>query len=436
MQNYSNSTYRFAGRKYTFSAYLHVKTSPTSSNGKYLNNEDIIMFEYENTFNELYLKAEMVIIDKYGIVDNFIDKQFAYMTIQHIQHVQQHDGNVNIDMLSRTYKFQHDFLINNIEILDRKGHTFTYKISMVSANWLNCIANISYSNYSKEPVDICDLIKTMLVTNGLKIHKKSFDEIHSNVKLNYITNENDNVLSAVKFLLNKMYYFKDKAVSLKFVVYNETTHRYQLFDLTNDRMINGTTYVTISLFKTNSELQFQQQPTNIATVTKMPKQKSFMNIRNQDMHSYDYSKNQFSNAYIDTKSIVEFKNEKPKTSDQYVEKYSFIESELTYKQAGSYWNNDLNIYGEAAKVLNEDNALVLNVDADILRKPGAYVLVNVDRDDVGIAGTADQNKLEDIKNKYKGIEGLWIVGKARHIIAPSKGQYKQNLVLFRNFIQK
>ena len=86
-------------------------------------------------------------------------------------------------MLSKTSKFQHDFLVNSIEIIDRKGHEFTYKISMVSSNWLNCIANIDYSNYAGEPTDVCDLIKTMLVANGLKIHKKSFDEIHSGVKI-------------------------------------------------------------------------------------------------------------------------------------------------------------------------------------------------------------------------------------------------------------
>lgn len=436
MQNYSNNIYKYAGKKYTFSAYLYIKTSSTQTSGNYLNNEDIIMFEYENALNDLYLKAEMILVDKYGIVDRFIDKQFAYMTIQNIQHVQQNDGSINVDMLSKTSKFQHDFLVNCIEIIDRKGHEFTYKISMVSANWLNCIANIDYSNYAEDPTDVCDLIKTMLVANGLKIHKKSFDEIHSGVKIQYITSENDNALTSVKFLLNKMYYFKDKATSLKFLVYNETTHMYQLFDLTNDQMVNGTTAVVVSLFKTSTELQLQQQPTNVATVTKMPKQKSFMSIRSQDMYEYDYSKNSFSNEYIDTKSIVAYKNEKPTTVDQYVNKYDYTESELTYKQTGSYWNNDLDIYGEAAKVLNEDNALVINVDADILRKPGSYVLVNVDRDDVGIAGTADQNKLEEIKSKYKGIEGLWIVGKARHIIAPSKGQYRQNLVLFRNFVQR
>lgn len=87
MQNYSNNIYKYAGKKYTFSAYLHIKTSATETSGKYLNNEDIIMFEYENALNDLYLKAEMIMVDKYGIVDRFIDKQFAYMTIQNIQHV-------------------------------------------------------------------------------------------------------------------------------------------------------------------------------------------------------------------------------------------------------------------------------------------------------------------------------------------------------------
>ena len=64
-------------------------------------------------------------------------------------------------------------------------------------------------------------------------HKDTFDAIKSDVKISYITNENDNVLTSVKHLLRKLYYYTEKMHSMKFIVYNETAHRYQLFDVAN-----------------------------------------------------------------------------------------------------------------------------------------------------------------------------------------------------------
>ena len=58
------------------------------------------------------------------------------------------------------------------------------------------------------------------------VHKDTFDAIKSDVKISYITNENDNVLTATKHLLRKLYYYVSKAQSMKFIVYNETMHRY------------------------------------------------------------------------------------------------------------------------------------------------------------------------------------------------------------------
>ena len=182
--------------------------------------------------------------------------------------------------------------------------------------------------------------------------------------------------------------------------------------------------IIVSMFKSQSETQLQRYPTQLATITKFPKQKTFRSMFRRELYDYDYEHNNFVDCSISASSISDFKNEKPLTTeDLYESKFRNFSSDLDYKRSDTYWNNDLDIYGEVAKLLNEDNSLVATTDAELLRKPGSYVTVNVDRDDMKIAGEEDIRKLQDTKNKYKAIEGLWFVGKVRHLISPSQAKY-------------
>ena len=162
MQNYSNQTYKYAGKTYTFSASLYVNNDDGTKTEIYCKNEDIIMFQYENALNDLYIKGELIYTDKYGEIDKFIDKQFVYCQISNIEHEQKCDGNVIIENLSNVRKFQHIFFVSNIEIRNRQGHEITYCIQLVSANWINCVSTVEYTNYQRAAVDIIDIIKRLI----------------------------------------------------------------------------------------------------------------------------------------------------------------------------------------------------------------------------------------------------------------------------------
>jgi hypothetical protein len=126
-------------------------------------------------------------------------------------------------------------------------------------------------------------------------------------------------------------------------------------------------------------------------------------------------------------------NSKSVAFDNYNKKFSIVESELTYKKFGSYWNNEIQCYDDTVKILNNGNALVITVDGNILTKPGSYIFINVDRSDVEFTKSEEIEDLEQTKQKYKNLEGFWIVGKVRNIISVSGGVFRQNLVLFKNF---
>jgi len=164
---------------------------------------------------------------------------------------------------------------------------------------------------------------------------------------------------------------------------------------------------------------------------------SFQNMFDREFYDYDYRYNNFVDCSISSNAINAYRNEKPLTTEkQYEKKFKPYNSTIKYKQSGAYWNNDIDIYGEYSKILNEDNALVATTDADLLRKPGSYVNISLDREDMTYTGEDKIRDFQDTKNKYKALEGLWFLGKVRHMISPSQQKYQQNLVMFRNFVKR
>ena len=77
----------------------------------------------------------------------------------------------------------------------------------------------------------------------------------------------------------------------------------------------------------------------------------------------------------------------------------------------------------------ENSSVVVNTAGSIIRKPGFMVQIHVDRD-LKLIEDDTLEKVEDIKNRYKALEGTWIVAKVRNIIMPGtidkpKKKYKK-----------
>jgi hypothetical protein len=115
------------------------------------------------------------------------------------------------DLLPLNYKF----IINKIEILSRNGDNFLYKFHLISFNWYKCIKNISYTTYgslaNQNKNNILELIKTGFSISGLKLNTENFNTyIQCNVSIDYITENNDNLFSYIKYIMNKLYAFDKK----------------------------------------------------------------------------------------------------------------------------------------------------------------------------------------------------------------------------------
>ena len=435
MNNYSNNIFKYSNKKYTFFANLFTGEDDDDLKVS-LDMADVEEFIYENALNELCLRGHLIYTDKYAQVDKFLNQHFAYCSIIFCENKQKNDSGVVIEQLDDERKFIHTFIITGIQVISRAQSIIKYRINLVSNNWFKCAANVYYSNYNRPKETVFDILKSCISRNQLTVDDETFGTVSTSVTMSYASHANDDLFSVVKYLMHKLYYFQDRDDSMKFFLYNEFKDRYQLFDVTNKKTATGMYSTIFSFFKTNNEALIQQEPTNIGHLSKpFSKTSVYNNFFQYDMFSYSRETNQISDIRIEPKSTVNYLNNRYDT-DGYEPKYQeMFSSMLPYVNQGSYWNNDQLIYNDSVKALEENNSLVLNITGDILRKPGSLLNITLDRSLKN--GTSENKKdLEKLKKKYKAYEGTWMTSKVQHIICPNQQSYRQQIMVFRNYIPK
>lgn len=436
MENYSNNVFKYNNKKYSFFVNLYTGNGKDDDLRVSLDAADIEEFVYENKLNDLVIKGHVIYTDKYAQVDKFINQHFGYCSVLFCENKQKNDDGVVIEKMDDEQKFIHTFVITDIKVISRSASIVKYEINFVSNNWFKCIANVDFTNYNRDPEQIFDILKACLKNNDLMIDDKTFDKVKSAVKTHYITNTNDNLFSIVKYLMHKMYYFEDKDQSVKFFLYNETTDKYQLLDIADKSTSTGMYTTILSFFKTNNESLIQQEPTNIGMIrSSTSKTDVYRNFFKYNMYDYSYDTNLFQNREIQPKTTLSYANEKMDVENYQEKFYKMYDTSLVYRNEGTYWNNDNSLYQNTVKALGENNAFVLNITGEILRKPGSLLVINLDRSMKNVT-SENKKELEKIKKKYKAYEGIWFVSKVQHIIRPNNQSYRQQVVLFRNFIPK
>ena len=153
-----------------------------------------------------------------------MEQQVVLCTVFFAENEQKFDGEITIEKFSEFRRFECQFLVDNIGITERGSNQISYKIDLVSINILKCMRNIQYSNYGDDKQGVFDIFKACLAQAGLTPDKDSFDRVKTGVKLDYITNGNDDMMSISKYLMERLlYYSKNLDDSLKFFFWNESS---------------------------------------------------------------------------------------------------------------------------------------------------------------------------------------------------------------------
>lgn len=199
--------------------------------------------------NDLVTRGSFIYADHGGALDCMLYEPGGLLKIVFSRMDTEFDGSLAIVSEFEGGELNADFLVESAGILERQNEVITYKMQFTSINMVDCLKTLDYSNYGKGAEPVLDILKNLaLGCAGVAIDEETFSSVKQQPRIDYITNGNDNLFTASKFLLDKLYYGFPRAESMVFVFWNELTKKLQLFDAARRKSITGQTGIAISMF--------------------------------------------------------------------------------------------------------------------------------------------------------------------------------------------
>lgn len=444
--DYFDGSFEYGGRKYTLVVLVKTETAGSIT----LDQKYITEFEYSNGFNQLAMTGSITYIDTLGQIDRVMESNYATCEISFRGVEVKRDGSTstNVEVYHSGESLNHIFLINKIEILNRNGSDITYKISLISKNIIKLLEHFNYSSYGitgRRKGSILDNIFDIIMFLGLKVDNsfRTFYTVESadqDVSCDYITNVNDTALDTIYILLNKLYYYTTKQTdSMRFLFYDDYYNTYKLFDTRYQIGAFGTNKVILSMAKTPLESMSTNIPSNLGIISKSTSLDNMRTTFTKTITDFSYDDNTFLETSFEPQTMVNLLNTKDsrmgldkrfkffKPDDFYTHDYTIYDTN---------WNNRRTYYKHMMETMLESNSLVLNVDGDLNRRVGTTTRVIIDNGDTSSIPASDKSTLDDIKNRYISLSGIWFIHRVRNIINVNAKTFRQNICLFRNFNPK
>ena len=216
------AAFEYDNRKFIFSASLYHDGFGTQEELEApLLAENIGTIQYTNEFNNLVLTGSMEYTDTDQRIDRFLDCTFVYCSFSLQEVEDQSDGTISKTVENDGMSIA--MFVNNIGILENVPGKIKYKLFLTSLTWRQCQRRVSYTNYGKGKELVFDIAKNILNQAEFEVDENSFSKDASVVKMNYITGNNDTVITSLRYLFNKMCYSSEYGIdgSVKGLVYDE-----------------------------------------------------------------------------------------------------------------------------------------------------------------------------------------------------------------------
>lgn len=279
-----------AGQEYS----LVVHVSPQGMEDTLLDIAAIEQFDYQTQMNDLVARGSIVYTDSNGSLDRLLCRPYGTVSVQFQRYSTEVDGEINAAFEEDGDGLTSDFLIESVGILERHKEVVKYKISFTSISVVNCLGVVDFSNYGKAPEPVLDIIRQIAVGKaGIAVDDESFGRAGQQPSMNYITNGNDNLFTASKFLLDKLYYGFPRSRSMAFVFWDERDKKLRLFDMANADTVTGRTPIMIGMYDSMAESATGGVSNEFGTVTKFPTSVTTKAQYQKQIASYDYSRNKF-----------------------------------------------------------------------------------------------------------------------------------------------
>ena len=451
---------QYASRTYYVMAQLNYEDKDESKSFSLpLDMQQTAKIEIENSLNDFLMRGNIIYADQMGEVDKFLQCQNVKCMITIALMSKKFDSNVdNINLSTVKNKsdacIQHQFIVDRIRPVRRDDSTIVYEIDLVSSLWFNCTANLdpTLTTYKDQPQKTTQLLKKAMTQAGLEVDAQTFDNVLTDVSIEFMSRDTDNVLTVYKHLMNKLFFYSTMDQSLKMIAYDAIERKYKIIDLAKVDTSSSVTPVVMSFFKTTSEGLVHQKKTDIGSYINAINHTQTMNtMSDYRVISYSLADNKIVTDVMSSKSIQGVMNNTQMTDrDSLKRKYESMDevisqrslnssdrssSSLSRHNSSMIWNSSSSLYQEMADSVMYDNAIVLDIDVDIKCQPGTYVSVSIDRS-LKMLDSDYQTALKRLVDKYKVFEDIWIVSKVITTIVPNQRSITQKTALFRNFAVK
>ena len=488
--------FMYNGRWYSFAAFIFnsLEESMGDKSRQALDNQHIESFEYVNQINNICITGDLVYRDIDGSISRFFNKNYNHIEVVCEQLVAEAVGNgtgetgqltkllpagsilqKSISFVAKNIirpianfikaekseysTFQHTFIIQNVEILNRDKKEITYKLHLISENWYKASARIDYSNYgftkaslnAEDEKNVFVLIRKFLMQVGLETDKESFDkaiEQTKNIQIDYITNGNDTVFTIIPYLMNRLY-FIDKFSDVKiffYISYDIVKNNYKVINYKDQSTWLGVfrPAVVMSLFETSYEQSLFSENNQLATTRSMTQTKLFENLFTKKYWTFDYENGDYSEAVVDTPSLVDLYNSKSdilenvdgKTEEKYqdLQVEAFVNKDR-YVDSVQETNNSYRIYNDLVDAFVSKDALIVNCENDMTHRPGGAMGIVLDRTIEKVPETIPTSDLEALYKKHRQIEQIFMIFKSRHMYKlTTPAACTENVILARNFL--
>lgn len=338
-----------------------------------LRSQNVGLFQYSNEMNSLTLEGTLEYTDTDTYLDQFLDKQYVFCTVQFKVVEQQTEGQIHLDKVMYGEDVATTFFVDNFEILDNSPGNIRYKLHLKGSNWQNLKKSVSKSNYG-EKKKIFEIIKEILTGVGEPVDVEAFDNLVTNAEIEYITHTNDDVISCIRYLMDKYYKSKIYGIdeSLKALVYDEVNDKIEPFDSVKTFSYQKSIEIILDQIK-NTQSLMNNDPVRIGYLLKKNRSEAIMSTHPLTIKYYDITTNKFTDEVIESKTknnvIVGQNNVNPRIRG--------VQDDSTFAKVSPFWNNDINMANDMFTTLTQYNSLIVNTEGYPGVVPGYIVSIGV-----------------------------------------------------------
>lgn len=401
-------SFKFNNKMYMFVAVLGVvfDNNDIKDSDKQLVFDDkyIELFEYTNELNSFCITGNLIYHDTTGSLLKFLTVPGLHLTVTCFKTGNSIDGAIGlVKPKDKIEKFIHRFIVQSIDVIKREENIITYQLSLISEYWYSIVSNVVFSNCDGNTESNSYLIMEKLIRDSFKkrqyqknpnIDSDSFKNCANSYKLPlfpYVTSSNDNLITALRHIFQKLYYSKTQCDStLKCIGYNALTNELKCIDYNNSNTW-FTTYtsnlISIPLFTSELEdfiLNKNIEITNYCKISQTEQygllfEQNIWNYNNYlgifELHSESFSKEDISNFYNNASRNFSKKNPNGRGKlNNLLGRTDIFTNVGDYCNEIVQWNRpNVSFYDSLFSQVTGRNNIIYNVEGDLKIQPGMAI---------------------------------------------------------------